>query len=69
MSGSIKGAIFQVQGIVSFQVFWCFIQMLHMFHLDVVKIDLDVAIVIHVCCKCMFQMFQLFLEVCCKCVF
>jgi hypothetical protein len=39
--------------------------MLHVFHLDIVKVDWDVAhvaIAIHVCCKCMFKMFQLFLE-------
>jgi hypothetical protein len=46
--------------------------MLHVFHLDVVKIDQDiahVAMVIYVCCKYMFQMFQRFSEVYCKCVF
>jgi hypothetical protein len=30
--------------------------MLHVFHFDIVY----VAMTIHVCCKCMFQMFQLF---------
>jgi hypothetical protein len=34
-----------------------------MFHLDVAKVDIDVAFVAmatHVCCKCMFQMLHLF---------
>jgi hypothetical protein len=42
-----------------------------MFHLDVAKVDFCVAYVsmaIHVCCKCMFQMFQLFSNVCGKCL-
>jgi hypothetical protein len=46
--------------------------MLHVFHLDVAKVDRDVAhvaIAIRICCKCMFQMFQLFREACCKCVY
>ena len=37
--------------------------MLHVFHLDVAKVDRDVAHVamaIHVRCKCMFQIFSLF---------
>jgi hypothetical protein len=41
----------------------CFICMLQMFHVDVAKLDRDVAyvvMVIHVCCKRLFQMFQLF---------
>ena len=40
-----------------------FIWMLHAFHLDVAKVDRDVAhvaVVVHVCCKYLFQMFQLF---------
>jgi hypothetical protein len=37
-----------------------FICMLQMFHVDVVKVDWDVAMTIHVCCKRLFQMFQLF---------
>jgi hypothetical protein len=43
--------------------------MFYLFHLDVIKVDRDVAhvaMVIHVCCICMFQMFQLFADVCCK---
>jgi hypothetical protein len=43
--------------------FKCFRYMLQEFHLDIVKADLDVsyvAMAIHVCCKCIFQMFQLF---------
>jgi hypothetical protein len=41
----------------------CFICTLQVFHVDVAKVDQDVAyvvMVIHVCCKCLFQMFQLF---------
>jgi hypothetical protein len=37
--------------------------MLQVFHVDVAKVDLDVAYVamaIHVYCKLLFQMFQLF---------
>jgi hypothetical protein len=47
------------------------------FHMDVVKVDRDVAhvvIAIHVCCKRLFEMFHLFqtyvvsvLSVCCIC--
>ena len=42
------------------------------FILQVVSVypEVEVAYVtmaIHVCCNCMFQMFQLFSEVCCKC--
>jgi hypothetical protein len=43
--------------------------MFHLFHLDVIKVDQDVAhvaMVIHVCCIYMFQTFQLFADVCCK---
>jgi hypothetical protein len=37
--------------------------MLQVFYIDVVKIDRDVAYVaIHVCLKCMFQMFHWFQE-------
>jgi hypothetical protein len=46
--------------------------MLHVFYLDVAKVDrhvAHVAMIIHVRCKCMLQMFQLFLDVCCKCMF
>jgi hypothetical protein len=41
-------------------------------NLDVAIVDRDVAhaaMTIHVCCKCMFQMFQLFSYACCKCIF
>jgi hypothetical protein len=46
-----------------FQVFRCSKDMLQVFHLDVVKVNRDVAyvaIAIHVCCKYLFQMFHLF---------
>jgi hypothetical protein len=40
------------------------------FHMGVAKVDLDVAIVVHVCCKLLFLMFYLFFRcVCCKCVY
>jgi hypothetical protein len=42
-------------------VFMCMFQL---FHADVAKVDQDVAhvaIVVHVCCKCLFSVFQLFL--------
>jgi hypothetical protein len=45
--------------------------MLQLYHVDVVKVDRDVvyvAIIIYVCCKLLFSMFQLFfrcmLQVC-----
>jgi hypothetical protein len=45
--------------------------MLQVFYLDVVKIDRDVAhiaMAIHICFKCIFQMFDLyFSDVHCKC--
>jgi hypothetical protein len=43
--------------------FKCFIYMLQVFHVDVAKVDQDVAyvaMVIHICCKHLFLMFQLF---------
>ena len=43
---------------------------LQMFHLDIVKVDLDIAYVamaIHTCFKTMFQVFHMFSDVCCKC--
>jgi len=39
--------------------------MLQVFHIDVAKVDQDVAyvaMVIHVCCKRLFQMFHLFFQ-------
>ena len=57
--------------------FKCFIYILQVFYVDVVKVDRDVAyitMVIHVCCERLFQMFQLVqtyvarvLSVCCIC--
>jgi hypothetical protein len=64
-----------------FKCFRCFIWTLHVFHLNVAKVDRYVAHVemaIHVCCNFMFQTFQLFFrsmlqvyvsavsEICCK---
>jgi hypothetical protein len=53
-------------------VFKCFIGMLQVFYVDIVKVDRDiayVAMVVHVCCKLLFPMFHLFSNVCCKCVY
>jgi hypothetical protein len=36
--------------------------MLQVFHVDVAKVDWDVAMVVHVCCKILFLMFQLFFQ-------
>jgi hypothetical protein len=41
----------------------CFRDMLQLFYIDIAKIDQDVAHVamaIHICFNCMFQMFHLF---------
>jgi hypothetical protein len=61
---------------VYFKCFRCFRGMLQVFHINVAKVDLDVAhvaIAIHVCCKSLFNMFHLFqtyvatvLSGCCK---
>jgi hypothetical protein len=32
------------------------------FHVDIAKVDQDVAMVVHVCCKFLFPMFQLFFQ-------
>ena len=55
-----------------FKCFICFRSILQVFHTDVAKVDRDVtyvAMVVHVCCKCIFQMFYLFSNVCYKCVY
>ena len=55
---------------VSSTCFKCFILMLQVFYLDVVKVDLDVAHVamaIHAYLKNMFQVFHLFSVICCTC--
>jgi hypothetical protein len=61
---------------VCFKCFICLKGVLQVFHIDVAKVDQDVAHVamaIHVCFKCRFQMFHLFqtyvasvLSGCCK---
>jgi hypothetical protein len=54
---------------VYFKCFRCFIYILQIFHLDVAKVDLNVAYVamaIHVCFKRIFQVFHLFSGICCK---
>ena len=46
-----------------FKYFRCFRLVLQVFHLDVAKIDLDIAYVVmtkYACCKPMFQVFQVF---------
>jgi hypothetical protein len=47
---------------VHFKCFRCFRGMLQVFHKDVVKVERDVAMgyTLHVCFKCMFQIFHLF---------
>ena len=58
-----------------FKCFICFIGMLQKFHMDVAKVDRDVAYVASVseaCCKSLFKMFHLFqtkrfLSGCCIC--
>ena len=50
-------------------VSYVFRLMLQIFHLDVAKVDVDVAYVamaIHACFKTMFQVFHLFSDVYCK---
>ena len=50
-----------------------FYSMLQLFQMNVAKVDHDVAyvaMIVHVCCKCLFPMFHLFfLDACCKCVY
>ena len=45
-----------------FQVFQMFQRYIVAFHADVVKIDRDIIMVVHVCCKLMFTMFYLFFQ-------
>jgi hypothetical protein len=56
-----------------FQVFQMFRGMLKLFHMNIAKVDRDVAyvtMVVHVYCKFLFSMFHLyFSHVCCKCVY
>jgi hypothetical protein len=40
----------------------CFRGMLEAFYMDVAKVDRDVAVVVHLCCKILFPMFHLFSE-------
>jgi hypothetical protein len=50
---------------VCFKYFRCFRGMLQVFHIDVAKVDQNVAYVTmaaHVCCKRLFQMFYLFVH-------
>jgi hypothetical protein len=42
-----------------FECFRCFIGMLQVFYMDVVKVDRDVASVLEICCKRPFKMFHL----------
>jgi hypothetical protein len=64
---------------VCFKYFKCFVGMFQVFHADIVKVDRDVAyvaMIVHICCKCMF--FQTYIasvfidvayvsHICCKC--
>jgi hypothetical protein len=46
--------------------FKCFIWMLQVFYADVAKVDRDVAhvaLVVHICCKRLFPIFQLFFQI------
>jgi hypothetical protein len=56
-----------------FERFRCFIGMLQVFHMYVVKVDRDIAyvtMVVHVCCKILFPVFhRFFSDVCCTCVY
>jgi hypothetical protein len=48
-----------------FKCFRCFIGMLEVFHMDVTKVDQNVAyvsMVVHVCYKLLFLMFHLFFQ-------
>jgi hypothetical protein len=41
----------------------CFVGMFQVFHVDVAKVNRDVvyvAMIVHICCKCLFPMFHLF---------
>jgi hypothetical protein len=47
-------------------------RMLQVFHVDIAKVERDVAyvaIVVYVCCKRLFLTFHLFSTICCKCVY
>jgi hypothetical protein len=48
-----------------FKCFIYFRDMLQLFHMDVAKLDRDVAYIASVCRQC----FNCFLDVCCKCVY
>ena len=46
--------------------FNCFIRILQVFHLDVAKVDQNVAyaaMVVYLCCKLLFPMFNLFFQI------
>jgi hypothetical protein len=48
---------------VCLKCFRCFILMLQVFYVYIAKVDWDVAyvaMIVHVCCKLLFLMFQLF---------
>jgi hypothetical protein len=50
---------------IYFKCFICFRGMLQVFHMDVSKVYRDVAhvaMIVHVCCKRLFQMFHLFFQ-------
>jgi hypothetical protein len=36
--------------------------MLQVFHMDVAKVDRDIAMVVYICCKLLFLMFHLFFQ-------
>ena len=57
---------------IYYKCFRCFRGMLQVFHMDVAIIDRDVAhvsMVVHVCCKRLFQMFHLLFQTYVKCAY
>jgi hypothetical protein len=65
---SVSGRFFRHVARPCFKCFSCFRCMFHLFHVDIAKVDWDVAIVLHICCKHLSPMFHLFfVHICCKC--
>ena len=57
---SVFARFFRHVASLCFKYFSCFRCMFHLFHVDVAKVDWDVAIVVHICCKYLSPMFHLF---------
>jgi hypothetical protein len=45
-----------------FKYFRCFVGMFQVFHADVAKVDRNVAMIVHICCKCLFPKFHPFFQ-------